>query len=162
MWKRFTQEAHAYLGLPSRPFSRPDNVVTKNCGGQGDGQDQQGGEDLFVQGVTPTKPGACRPPESGTPTPSVPKFPPRTTPSPTPSPTRAPSPTPTSTPSPTPTPKEQLYIVRPGDTLQGIADQFGITLQELLQANGLTKESVIKPGDKLIIPANSGGAGRQR
>ena len=45
------------------------------------------------------------------------------------------------------------YIVEPGDYLLGIAHRQGITLGDLLRANGLTVTSVIHPGQRLAIPA---------
>ncbi len=47
------------------------------------------------------------------------------------------------------------YTVKNGDTLIGIAGKLGVTLDELLGANGLTADSRILPGQKLIVPANS-------
>lgn len=55
------------------------------------------------------------------------------------------------TPVPTATPGDFQYVVQEGDTLGGIADQFGITLDALLEANGLTAESLINVGDVLLI-----------
>lgn len=43
------------------------------------------------------------------------------------------------------------YIVQPGDTLQSIADSYGISLPTLLWANGLTSSSTIKVGQSLTI-----------
>jgi membrane-bound lytic murein transglycosylase D len=44
------------------------------------------------------------------------------------------------------------YTVRRGDTLGAIAGRHGVTLRTLLQANGLSSRSVIRPGDTLTIP----------
>ena len=44
------------------------------------------------------------------------------------------------------------YIVRSGDTLGKIADRVGISLRQLLAANGLSSRSVIYPGPRLAIP----------
>ncbi|MBI4884936.1 MAG: LysM peptidoglycan-binding domain-containing protein [Actinobacteria bacterium] len=55
------------------------------------------------------------------------------------------------------TPTEQVYTVKPGDFLGGIAEKLHVPLSELLAANGLTKDSVIHPGDKLIVPAVASG-----
>jgi LysM repeat protein len=50
--------------------------------------------------------------------------------------------------------EEGTYEVVAGDTCGGIATSEGITLQELLDANGLTEEDClnIQPGDILEIP----------
>jgi LysM repeat protein len=53
-------------------------------------------------------------------------------------------------PSPTPA---GLYIVAVGDTLTGIAERFGTTVDELIAANGLTDPNAIQPGQTLIIPS---------
>jgi LysM repeat protein len=52
--------------------------------------------------------------------------------------------------SPTPT---GLYIVQPGDTLSGIALEFGTTVQELIALNGLTDPNAIQVGQTLIVPS---------
>lgn len=44
-----------------------------------------------------------------------------------------------------------VYVVRPGDTLSGIAKLEGVTQNTILWANNLTASSVINPGDQLII-----------
>lgn len=46
------------------------------------------------------------------------------------------------------------YVVKAGDYLSKIAGDNGVTLQALLDANGLTVASVIHPGDKLVIPSS--------
>ncbi|MFL7871323.1 MAG: LysM peptidoglycan-binding domain-containing protein, partial [Anaerolineales bacterium] len=43
------------------------------------------------------------------------------------------------------------YIVQEGDTLSGIAETFGTTIDELMQANGLN-ETTIFVGQTLLIP----------
>jgi LysM repeat protein len=45
----------------------------------------------------------------------------------------------------------QEYIVEEGDTLSLISQKFGISLETILWANNLNKNSVVKPGQKLII-----------
>lgn len=47
------------------------------------------------------------------------------------------------------------YTVVANDYLLGIAKKLGVTLQSLLDANGLTTSSLITPGQKLKIPAAS-------
>lgn len=46
------------------------------------------------------------------------------------------------------------YIVIKGDTLSGIAKRFGVTVEDLYEANGL-KSDLILVGQKLIIPGAS-------
>jgi LysM repeat protein len=80
------------------------------------------------------------------------------TPSPSPTATAEPTATATSTPAPTATPEPQAtvrrYAVQPGDTLRSIADTFGVTVQQIINANDFSAEDAdsIQPGDTLIIP----------
>jgi LysM repeat protein len=53
--------------------------------------------------------------------------------------------------SPTSSPNIE-YTVQVGDTLGGIALAFDIPLEDLLLANNLTQDSVIQPGQILVIP----------
>ena len=55
-------------------------------------------------------------------------------------------------PSPSPAAKLEYYIVREGDTLSGIAERFGTTVEALLQANRLTDPNQIEGGRRLVIP----------
>jgi len=48
------------------------------------------------------------------------------------------------------------YVVESGDNLLSIADKFNISLETLLWANDLNKNSTIRPGQKLIILPVSG------
>ena len=64
-------------------------------------------------------------------------------------PTVAPTPSPTRV---TGTVPGQKYVVQPGDTLVAIAEEFGVTVQELIDANGLTNPDVLRVGQELIIP----------
>jgi len=50
----------------------------------------------------------------------------------------------------------EQYIVQEGDTLQSIADKFGISLETVLWANNLSRTSLIRPGQKLVILPVSG------
>lgn len=56
---------------------------------------------------------------------------------------------------PTPTPTG-LYIVQDGDTLSSLAEQFNITVEELLVANNLTDPNALQVGQALIIPTRLG------
>lgn|GEM_PF-55173 len=49
---------------------------------------------------------------------------------------------------------EQLYVVGAGDTLGGIAERFGVTVEELMAKNGLQSD-VISVGQSLTIPAST-------
>ena len=78
----------------------------------------------------------------------------------TPEPTNTPQP-PTVTlepsrtlePSETPTPSGPLtYVVEEGDSLASIADQYEVTIDQLIAANNLVDPSNIGVGSQLIIP----------
>jgi uncharacterized protein HemX len=47
--------------------------------------------------------------------------------------------------------KIQYHLVEPGDTFYSISKKFGLTVDELLQMNQMKPDSVIMPGQKLII-----------
>jgi hypothetical protein len=75
---------------------------------------------------------------------------------PTPPPgTGLPSPVaqPINSPSPTSaTGARRTYVVRAGDTPNSIAQQFGITAAELMQANGISDPRALRIGQELAIP----------
>lgn len=48
------------------------------------------------------------------------------------------------------------YIVEKGDTISSLAEKFNISIDTILWANGLKKNSTLKLGQKLIIPPVSG------
>lgn len=62
-------------------------------------------------------------------------------------------------PSPTPEPQEPepeeqtIYIVQAGDIPETIAEQFGITAEALMEANGITDPTSLEIGQELIIPS---------
>lgn len=62
-----------------------------------------------------------------------------------------PSPTPTVTPTVTPTPTPHLYTVVRGDTVERIAAEFDISVEDLMIANGLTSD-LIRVDQTLVIP----------
>ncbi|MCS7260900.1 MAG: LysM peptidoglycan-binding domain-containing protein, partial [Anaerolineae bacterium] len=68
------------------------------------------------------------------------------------------SPTPlpvvTIVPAAPPAPSGTTYVVRWGDTLFSIAAQFGVTVEALKSANGLSSD-IIRVGQQLIIPTAS-------
>ena len=49
----------------------------------------------------------------------------------------------------------QTYIVKAGDTLYGISNQFGVSVTELANLNNVNA-STLQIGQKLIIPQTSG------
>ncbi len=65
-----------------------------------------------------------------------------------------PAPTPPATPPPSGNPT--TYVVQSGDTLSRIAARFGISLNALAQANGITNPNYIYVGQVLIIPGTGG------
>lgn len=58
---------------------------------------------------------------------------------------------------PAPTPA-QTYTVKKGDSFYLIAHKNGTTVAELTAANNLTKNSVLRPGQKLVIPGKGGAS----
>lgn len=48
-----------------------------------------------------------------------------------------------------------FYVVKRGDTLSGIAERTGVSLDSLLSTNSLRSTSTIHPGQKLTIPVIS-------
>lgn len=54
----------------------------------------------------------------------------------------------------------QEYVVRPGDTLSGIAQRHGVSLAELAKVNELALDAVIRPGQRLRLPEGAADRGR--
>ncbi|MGB7538900.1 MAG: LysM peptidoglycan-binding domain-containing protein [Anaerolineales bacterium] len=48
-----------------------------------------------------------------------------------------------------------LYTVKPGDTLGKIAEQFGVSVDELVALNNIEDPDWLEPGIQLIIPASA-------
>jgi murein DD-endopeptidase MepM/ murein hydrolase activator NlpD len=46
-----------------------------------------------------------------------------------------------------------IYIVQPGDSLNSIADRFGINVNDLLTTNNISDPNLISAGTQLIIPS---------
>jgi len=63
--------------------------------------------------------------------------------------------TPTFTPVPTPTPV--VHIIEQGDTLFGVVIEYGITLDALLYANGISADDILRIGQVLVIPMEETG-----
>ena len=67
----------------------------------------------------------------------------------------APTLPPTETPLPataTPTPEPTIHTVQAGESLGAISDRYGISMQEIMDANGLQNENFIQVGQELLIP----------
>jgi LysM repeat protein len=57
--------------------------------------------------------------------------------------------------APAPAP-EQLYTVRSGDTLSGIALRYGASTSALMSRNGINNPNLLRVGQQLVIPAGVG------
>lgn len=92
-------------------------------------------------------------------------------PTPVPSPTvsgQLPSPAPISSPPPfivaspspspgpppgLPAPQQRFHVVEGGDTLNRIAQRYGVTVEAIMQANGFTdRNRILRIGERLVIP----------
>jgi uncharacterized protein YkwD len=73
-------------------------------------------------------------------------------PSPTPPPPASPTAAPTAEP-PTTTESGILHTVQPGDTLLGLAKQYGVSMAAIQMANEMGASTVVKAGQTLIIPS---------
>ncbi len=78
--------------------------------------------------------------------------PPSSTPTPGPTPTATPSSTPAATATAAPSAVARTYKVKSGDTLIGIANQFGTTWQILAKLNQLEDPTRLKVGQVLQLP----------
>ena len=45
------------------------------------------------------------------------------------------------------------YVVKPGDTLYGIASRHGVSVKALQEANRITRPEALRDGMKLVLPA---------
>ena len=109
------------------------------------------GQELFVPGAADAAGAAI-----ATPSPVRPASTPTTRPRPVATPTTPPRPTqPPVAPTIPPSSEVRAYFVEAGDTLRSIADQFGISVERLLEFNGLTgtQGDQLSIGQRLFIPA---------
>lgn len=128
---------------PSAPEESPTGVVAGT--GEGDVSPARG---------TPSPEATSSPAGASSPSP-VPQGSPR--PSPTePRDVYAPEPTPVSSPASTPTPtatsSDMIHVVEAGETLLEIAEKYGVSVDELVEANGIGDPNALAVGDKLKIP----------
>lgn len=63
-----------------------------------------------------------------------------------------PVPTPTATPQALPTAAPVTYVVKTGDTLSGIADMFGVTVDDIVRVNNIADPNALQVGQVLTIP----------
>jgi LysM repeat protein len=56
-------------------------------------------------------------------------------------------------PAPAPVPEIARHVVAPGDTVSDIAAEHGLTVDQVLSANGLGRESLIFPGQAIVLPS---------
>lgn len=65
-------------------------------------------------------------------------------------------PTAEATTAPVPTPSssvgQRIHVVQAGETLSEIASMYGVTVEEMVQANGLDNPNAISVGQALVIP----------
>ncbi len=81
---------------------------------------------------------------------------------PTPVPTVTPAPfTPPPTLTPTVTPTPEIYSVVPGDNLERIAAQFGVSVAALQDENNILDPRTIQPGQQLRIPSSESANGSE-
>jgi LysM repeat protein len=71
-----------------------------------------------------------------------------------PPPAIAPSPSPSPLPPPgLPAPQQRFHVVEGGDTLNRIAQRYGVTVEAIMQANGFTdRNRILRIGERLVIP----------
>jgi LysM repeat protein len=106
--------------------------------------------------AVPVPPAALLPTASPTaaPTPTT-----RSTPSPAVSASARPSPTAAASATPTLSPslgaQPLVHTVSRGESLSFIADQYGVSLDEIIELNGLQNPNLIVPGQQLLIPASA-------
>ncbi len=65
----------------------------------------------------------------------------------------------TATPSPTAIPDEVMHTVEAGETVGGLAEEYGTTVQAIRESNSLNAASAIFVGQILIIPINVNDVG---
>lgn len=53
--------------------------------------------------------------------------------------------------SPT-SPAATTYVIQAGDSLSGVAFRYGVTVEDLMRANGLSNPDVVYVGQRLVIP----------
>lgn len=57
--------------------------------------------------------------------------------------------------------RDRVHVVRRGDTIGGIAHRYGIATRDLLAANNLRKNDIIRVGQRLILPRGGDHRGKK-
>ena len=58
--------------------------------------------------------------------------------------------------------EDLIHTVGPGDTLISIANNYGVTLEDLLALNSLDPDAYLQIGQRLIVIPDGGGSGGGR
>ncbi len=107
----------------------------------------------FTPSPIPPPPPTPTPPPPPTPTATL-VVPPTDTPTPEGGPTSTPPPEATAAPVPMETQTGRTtHVVQPGENLAQIAQRYGVSVEAIVQVNGLEDPSLIYTGQTLIIPA---------
>lgn len=109
---------------------------------------------------TPTSAATSTPTEAPTVTPTVtPSATATSLPTNTFAPTVIPTNTPASTSTPVPTSTPVIYVIRSGDTLLVVAQQYDVPVEAIMQANNLSNDDLrrLRPGQELVIPVAGSG-----
>ncbi|MGE3267331.1 MAG: LysM peptidoglycan-binding domain-containing protein [Chloroflexota bacterium] len=70
-----------------------------------------------------------------------------------------PSPSPSPTPPLSAAPQQRVHVVEGGDTLNRIAQRYGVTVEGIMQANGFTdRNRILRIGERLMIPDAAPGS----
>jgi len=119
---------------------------------------QQNAQITVGSGTSPTATSTSTSTPTATPTVTATPTSTSTTPTPTSTyapPTATPTVTPTASPTSTPAPGQTvIYVVRSGDTLYSLSRRFGVSVQVLMQVNGISNPNYIQVGQKLTIPGS--------
>jgi LysM repeat protein len=63
------------------------------------------------------------------------------------------SPSPSPSPAGLAPPQQRIHVVEGGDTLNRIAQRYGVTVEAIMQANGFTdRNRILRIGERLVIP----------
>src|SRR5690606_22555420 len=49
--------------------------------------------------------------------------------------------------------RERVHVVARGHTLTAIAGRYGVSVEDICRANGISPKTMLKPGQELVIPS---------